>query len=454
MSSAGLLAALPDGWRRVPLKTTCDFAVSNVDKHSFDDELPVRLCNYTDVYNNDRVSPDMDLMAATATPQEIERFHLEVGDVVITKDSESWSDIAIPAYVEGTADDFVCGYHLALIRPRKDVLDGRFLFRCMQSRPVALQLELEATGVTRYGLPKDAIGLAVLPLPPLQTQLRIAAYLDRETSRIDALIAEKERMLALLEEKRGALISRVVTRGLNPEVPLKDSGQEWLGMIPAHWKPLRLKHAIDRVDQGSSPQCHSYSAEPGQWGVLKTGCVNGGVFRESENKVLPEDTDPLPEAEVHQGDVLISRASGSVDLIGSVAYVAKQPLARLLLSDKIYRLRPDPRLIEPQFLALAMQAHYLRWQVKASISGADGLANNIAKSDIMDLVIIVPPLNEQKMIINQTVEISRIITSLRENLKISNALLKERRMRAITDAVTGLLPTEYSYTTTNSKKIN
>ena len=90
MSGADSLTSLPDGWRRVPLKTVCDFAVSNVDKLSFDDELPVRLCNYTDVYRNERVSPDMDLMAATATRQEIERFHLEVGDVVITKDSESF----------------------------------------------------------------------------------------------------------------------------------------------------------------------------------------------------------------------------------------------------------------------------------------------------------------------------------------------------------------------------
>jgi type I restriction enzyme S subunit len=219
VNAADLLTSLPDGWRRVPLKTISDFAVSNVDKHSFDDELPVRLCNYTDVYKNDQVSPNMDLMAATATPQEIARFRLEVGDVVITKDSESWNDIAIPAYVAGTADDFICGYHLAFIRPRKDLLEGRFLFRCMQSRPVSLQLELEATGVTRYGLPKDAIGLALLPLAPLPTQLRIANYLDRETARIDGLIAEKERMLALLEEKRAALISRVVTRGLDPNDP-------------------------------------------------------------------------------------------------------------------------------------------------------------------------------------------------------------------------------------------
>ena len=392
MSSTDLLAFLPDGWRRVPLKTTCDFAVSNVDKHSFDDELPVRLCNYTDVYKNDRVSPDMDLMAATATSQEIARFHLEVGDVVITKDSESWNDIAIPAYVEGTAEDFVCGYHLALIRPRKDVLDGRFLFRCMQSRPVALQLELEATGVTRYGLPKDAIGLAVLPLPPLPTQLRIANYLDRETARIDGLIAEKERMLALLEEKRTTLISRVVTRGLDPNAPLKPSGQEWLDEIPAHWGVLRLKFAISGIDQGSSPQCYSYPAEPGEWGVLKTGCVNGGEFREQENKAFTDETEAFSDSEVQQGDVLMSRASGSVDLIGSVAHVTRQPAARLLLSDKIYRFRVRNDVLDPRFLVLAMSARYLRHQIKSVISGAEGLANNIAKSDIVEFLLVVPPV--------------------------------------------------------------
>ncbi|MGC9458135.1 MAG: hypothetical protein ACP5DC_11525, partial [Halothiobacillaceae bacterium] len=109
----------------------------------------------------------------------------------------------------------------AFMRPNCDLLDGRFLFRCVQSRPVALQLELEATGVTRYGLPKGAIGNALIPLPALETQRLIADYLDRETARIDALVAEKEKMLALLEEKRAALISRAVTRGLDPNAPLK-----------------------------------------------------------------------------------------------------------------------------------------------------------------------------------------------------------------------------------------
>lgn len=189
--------------------------------------IQCRLCNYTDVYKNETVSPELELMSATATKEEIERFHLEADDVVITKDSESWDDIGIPAYVETTSDDFVCGYHLAFIRPKKNLMDGRFLFRCMQSRPVALQLELEATGVTRYGIPKGAIGSTLLPLPSLEVQVEIANYLDREIAHIDALIAEKERMLALLEEKRAALISQAVTVASTPTYP--SNPPAWIG---------------------------------------------------------------------------------------------------------------------------------------------------------------------------------------------------------------------------------
>ena len=217
VSTVDLFSGLPANWQKTPLKRVCEFAVSNVDKHSLENELPVRLCNYTDVYRNEKVSPTLDLMIATATEEEIERFHLEENDVVITKDSESWDDIGVPAYVETTSDDFVCGYHLALIRPKKNLLDGRYLFRCMQSRPVALQLELEATGVTRYGIPKNAIGSALLPLPNLEAQTEIADYLDRETIRIDVLSKEISSSIELLKERRSALITAAVTGQIDPK---------------------------------------------------------------------------------------------------------------------------------------------------------------------------------------------------------------------------------------------
>ena len=100
--------------------------MSNVDKHSKDHERPVRLCNYVDVYKHDRITQAIPFMSATASRDEIERFRLEEGDVLITKDSETWDDIGVPALVTEPADDLLSGYHLALLRPFKKTL-GAYL---------------------------------------------------------------------------------------------------------------------------------------------------------------------------------------------------------------------------------------------------------------------------------------------------------------------------------------
>jgi type I restriction enzyme, S subunit len=301
----------------------------------------------------------------------------------------------------------------------------------------SMNLNQYSQSAAQPGISVEVIENLPVPVPPKPEQEVIANYLDCETARIDGLIAEKERMLVLLEEKRDALISRVVTRGLDPKAPLKPSGQEWLGEIPAHWHMLRLKFATSGIDQGSSPQCYSYPAESGQWGVLKTGCVNGGEFREHENKALPDETEAFTESEAHQGDVLMSRASGSVDLIGSVAHVARQPSARLLLSDKIYRLRVKRDVLSPRFMVLAMGARYLRHQIKSVISGAEGLANNIAKSDVMELLLVVPPVFEQERIISYLDRAIRSNQMLWDALCQSITLAKERRAALITAAVNG-----------------
>ncbi len=125
----------------------------------------MRLCNYTDVYYNDHITPDMELMKTTATADEIRRLGLRVGDVVITKDSEEWSDIAVPALVNKSAPDLVCGYHLAIIRSKAVLLFGDYLLRAFQSCAVNQQFQVAASGVTRYGLPKSSIGDAWIPLP-------------------------------------------------------------------------------------------------------------------------------------------------------------------------------------------------------------------------------------------------------------------------------------------------
>ncbi len=205
------LGEVPAHWEVRRLRHTVNMRVSNVDKHSKDDELPVRLCNYVDVYKNDRITESVPFMRATAKADEMDRFRLELGDVLITKDSEVWNDIGVPAFVEYSAKDLVCGYHLALLRPLKAVLNGAYLFHSLQSSAIASQFHLAANGVTRYGLSHHAIKSALLPIPPLAEQAAIAAYLDKQTAAIDAATARARREIELLSEYRTRLIADVVT---------------------------------------------------------------------------------------------------------------------------------------------------------------------------------------------------------------------------------------------------
>ena len=111
---------LPEGWRFIPLERVAEIILSNVDKKSGKGEAVVQLCNYTDVYYNDIIDKNIEFMEATATPREIERFSLRHGDVLITKDSETPDDIAVPALVNDTLENVLCGYHLAILRPRNN----------------------------------------------------------------------------------------------------------------------------------------------------------------------------------------------------------------------------------------------------------------------------------------------------------------------------------------------
>jgi type I restriction enzyme S subunit len=206
------------------LKWMADIRPSGVDKHSVEGELGVRLCNYTDVYRNDRISDDMSFMAATASEEEVRRFSLLPGDVIITKDSETPDDIAVPAVVMEPLTNVVCAYHLTLLRPFPGTV-GRFLFWCLKAAEVNSQMSLAAQGVTRFGITTGATGRVRIPCPDEAIQLAVADFLDRETGKIDALIAEAigsgsrldttTGFIALLRERRAALISAAVTGRLD-----------------------------------------------------------------------------------------------------------------------------------------------------------------------------------------------------------------------------------------------
>ena len=209
------LGNVPEHWEVRRLRQVALMLVSNVDKHTKEGEIAVHLCNYVDVYKNERITADIKFMRATASPDEIKRFRLRCGDVAITKDSEIWNDIGVPALVEYEAPDLVYGYHLGILRPYRNQLVGLYLLRALQSEGVATQLHVAANGVTRFGLSHNAIKNAQIPVPPLPEQTAIVEFLDEQTERINAAIAATRREIELLEEFRTRLVADVVTGKLD-----------------------------------------------------------------------------------------------------------------------------------------------------------------------------------------------------------------------------------------------
>ncbi|MBD9675645.1 restriction endonuclease subunit S [Pseudomonas sp. PDM18] len=318
---------------------------------------------------------------------------------------------------------------------KSSTCNSGFFLRWVQGLNDSLLLAWAKQGATVESIEHSYLSDTVVPLPPFEEQTAIAAFLDRETAKIDVLIGEQEKLIALLAEKRQATISHAVTRGLNPNAPMKSSNVAWLGEIPAHWTVCAVRRVVERIEQGWSPECFSRAAEQGEWGVLKAGCVNGGIFRSSENKALPDTLEPDANIEVRDGDLLMSRASGSPALVGSVAYVSEPP-SRLMLSDKIFRLHLSCD-VDSRFFAIVFSARYMRLQIEQAISGAEGLANNLPQSSLKGFTIAIPPKTEQvELVAMVEAEMEKLI-SLAGEAERAIALLKEHRSALITAAVTG-----------------
>jgi type I restriction enzyme S subunit len=204
------LGEVPAHWEMRRLKQACTATPSNVDKKSHEGEEQVRLCNYVDVYYNDEITEAIDFMVATASDAQIAKFTLRAGDTIITKDSETADDIAIAAFVPRDLPGVVCGYHLSMIRPKRSA-DGRFIKWLFGSRYAKGCFAVRANGLTRVGLGQHDLENIDFAFPPLEEQRAIAAFLDRETDKIDTLVTQAESVISLLIERRSALISAAVT---------------------------------------------------------------------------------------------------------------------------------------------------------------------------------------------------------------------------------------------------
>jgi len=200
------LGRIPEEWEVVRLGEVCDIRISNVDKKIVEKEKKVMLCNYLDVYKNDYITKSINFMIGTATKREIDKFNVLKGDVIITKDSEEFYDIAKPSYVSEKIPNLVCGYHLAMLRP-KNTVNGLFLSKALKLQPINIFFQKRANGITRFGITKETIENALIPLPPLPEQQRIAEIL----SQIDQTIEKEKQYKEKLQKIKQGLMQDLLT---------------------------------------------------------------------------------------------------------------------------------------------------------------------------------------------------------------------------------------------------
>ena len=181
---------VPCGWQSVQLADVADVAFSGVDKKIVEGELPVKLCNYTDVFYNRRITSHMTFMTATATTKEHAKWRLQKGDVLFTKDSETREELGIAAYVVEDLHDTLCGYHLCLARPKPNAVDGRYLAEALATTASRIHFSRVANGTTRFGLTLATTRALSILLPPLHKQRAIAAALHSIDAAIECATAE------------------------------------------------------------------------------------------------------------------------------------------------------------------------------------------------------------------------------------------------------------------------
>jgi len=343
------------------------------------------------------------------------------GDLVFNK-------MSIRAGAVGVArEDGLVTYHYEVMRARAGH-DPWFLAYLMKSEAFISELVRmergigagEQANVRTTEVPFSVLRLIDVLLPSLSVQRLVAAFLDRETAKIDALIAKQDALVARLREHRRSAIVHAVEAVLDPS-----SG-------------ARFKHFVTVMRQGWSPQCESVPADGvTEWGVLKTGCVNGGVFRPEENKMLPSDVEPRVDTVVRRGEIVISRAS-TRELVGSAA-VVKADYPRLMLSDKTYAITVDRRVADPWFVSSFLGTPRIRQAIELEATWASHSMQNVSKEDLLNLPMPLPPVGSQVEVVRALQVDAPKVDAMVGKAQQLSAKLKERRAALITAAVTGKL---------------
>lgn len=421
------LGDLPSHWHVNRLKEICSLRPSNVDKLTVEGQASVKLCNYVDVYKNERITSAIEFMDATATDEQIEKLSLKQGDVVVTKDSESPWDIAVPTVISEDIQELVCGYHLTKLEPMR--ARGDYLAWGLRCYQVNLHFALSANGITRYGLGSSALADGNIPIPPPDEQQAIAEYLDVETARIDTLIYEKDELIGLLKEWRQSVITEYTSGATQPQ-DKKATGNVHMPWIPSDWSMVRLgKYA--RIGNGSTPLKDNASYwEGGTFPWLNSAVVNLDTVDEGSEYVTDAALRGCHLPIVEPGALLVAltgqgKTRGKVTVLRIQATI-NQHLAYLALDESRFDFNYLFWTLTGMYAALRMVS-----------DGQGGTKGALTCDDLARFEVPMPSLTLQqeiaKAVSGETGKIDDLIAYTHEEI----ALLKELRAATIADAVLG-----------------
>lgn len=302
-----------------------------------------------------------------------------------------------------------------------------FLASVLSSLGAREALSCMATGTSpsMKNLTIEEMGNLPVPLPPMLEQKAITTYLQLETTRIDRLINEKECMFALLKEKRASLISRFVTRGVSPDVPIKPSGQEWLGEIPGHWQVERAKNLFAVRDERS---------DDGSEELLTVSHITGVTKRSEKDVYMFEADDKAGYKRCLPGDLAINTLWAWMGAMGI------SPLAGIVSPD--YHVYTSKGQLLPEYIDLLCRSRPFVAEVNRWSKGVWSSRLRLYPENFFEMRLPVPPQNEQREIVRAVAMDQRKANNLRDALQLSISIAKERRAALITAAVTGQIPLE------------
>lgn len=418
---------VPKSWSIKRLGNVANILFSNVDKHTVEGEVPVRLCNYVDVYKNDRITGAINFMEASAEVREIDRFQIMRGDVLATKDSESPDDIAIASLVADDLPGVLCGYHLAMMRPVAHLMHGPYLAWLHASKAFRAHYEAQAVGVTRFGLGQATFKQALVPLPPLPEQQRIAAYLDASCAAIDAAVAAKRRQLDTLDAVKSSILLQALTLGLNPKIETRATGATVLPIVPVGWGFRRLKSVADvRYGLGQPPVELSSGVAMIRATDVDAGTIRRGNFLRVDPDDLPRGRNPY----LKTGEIIVVRSG---------AYTGDSAIVPSDLEGMVagYDMVVTATRASPRFLAYCLLSRYVL-EGQIFLLTLRAAQPHLNAEELGGIQLALPPTLQEQEAISDFVDVKfGELNRLCETITAQIATLTAYRKSLIHECVTG-----------------